>query len=223
MLPRQHIKLNRVKYGKFENTVHRRSTNCSSTNIHERSVTKLSNATISQVSLLERVRNKSTEKKNRIQLGFKPKTFWILVRCSRTPGRGVEDKLHIHHCLEASAEFQLILTLSDLDFFFPWIYFSLSLSKNISIHERLLSLITSNSEFTWGCLGNRLYNSYTAPCGVLILHISVWQTTICEICDMYHYVKWSLPREGLAITWITQACINKFVFLWKLIWTGSAT
>ena len=174
------------------------------------------------------MRNKSTEKKkNRIQLGFKPKTFWILVRCSRTPGRGVEDKLHIHHCLEASAEFQLILTLSDLDFFFHG-FISLSLSKNISIHERLLSLITSNLwisplNFTWGCLGNRLYNSYTAPCGVLILHISVWQTTICEICDLYHYVKWSLPREGLTITWITQACVNEFVFLWKLIWTSSPT
>ena len=30
----------------------------------------------------ERVRNKSTEKKSRIQLGFEPKSFWILVWCS---------------------------------------------------------------------------------------------------------------------------------------------
>ena len=31
------------------------------------------------------------------------------------PGRGAEDKLHKQHCLEALAEFQLILTLSRLD------------------------------------------------------------------------------------------------------------
>ena len=30
----------------------------------------------------ERVRNKSTEKKSGIQLGFEPKTYWILLRCS---------------------------------------------------------------------------------------------------------------------------------------------
>ena len=35
--------------------------------------------------------------------------------CTWTPGRGAEDKLHKQHCLEASAEFQLILTLSELD------------------------------------------------------------------------------------------------------------
>ena len=46
-----------------------------------------------------------------------------------TPGRGAEDKLHKQHCLEASAEFQLIFTLSRLE--------------NNIIHEHLLSL-TSN-------------------------------------------------------------------------------
>ena len=111
--------------------------------------------------------------------------------------------------------------------FFPWIYFSLSQQKHqyswAPTVVNYIKPLNFTSEFTWGCLGNRLYNSYTAPCGVLILHISVWQTTICEICDMYHYVKRSLPREGLTITWITQACVNEFVFLWKLIWTSSPT
>ena len=46
---------------------------------------------------------------------------------------------------------------------------------------------------------------------MLIFYIGVWQTTICEICTVYHYVKWPLPREGLTITQITQACINEFV------------
>ena len=39
---------------------------------------------------------------------------------------------------------------------------------------------------------------------------------------MYPYVKQPLPREKLTITWITEACTNGFVFLWKLIWTSSA-
>ena len=57
--------------------------------------------------------NNTTEKKSGIQLEFEPKTS-LLVRHSyhRTHGRGVEDKLHKQHCLKASAEFQLILTLS---------------------------------------------------------------------------------------------------------------
>ena len=56
-------------------------------------------------------------KNSRIQLGFEPKTFRILVRRSYhwatwTPGRrGAEDKLHKQHRQEASAKFQLILTL----------------------------------------------------------------------------------------------------------------
>ena len=59
-------------------------------------------------------------KKSGVQLGFEPRTFWILVRCSYhwaagILGRGVEDRLHKQHCLEASAEFQLIFTLSELD------------------------------------------------------------------------------------------------------------
>ena len=40
---------------------------------------------------VERVRNKS---KSGIQLEFKPKTFWILVRYYWTLARGAEDKLH---------------------------------------------------------------------------------------------------------------------------------
>ena len=81
-------------------------------------------------------------KKSGIHLGFEPKTFWILVRSSlplshldpwerrplpdfisqlwriwEWPGeaRGAEDKLRKQHCLEASAEVQLILTLSRLN------------------------------------------------------------------------------------------------------------
>jgi len=53
----------------------------------------------------------------------------------------VEDKLHKQHFLEASAEFQLILTLWIPDFF-PWT--NHSRSKNIIIHECLL-LFTVNS------------------------------------------------------------------------------
>ena len=55
-------------------------------------------------------------KKSGIQLEFEPKTSLLVRRschwATRTHGRGVEDKLHKQHCLEASAEFQLILTLS---------------------------------------------------------------------------------------------------------------
>ena len=55
-------------------------------------------------------------KKIGIQLGFETKTFWILVRRF---GREAEDKLHKQNYLEASAEFQLILTLSELDWTEP--------------------------------------------------------------------------------------------------------
>ena len=44
-------------------------------------------------------------------------------------GRGAEDKLHKQHCIQASAEFQLIPTLSRLE--------------NIIIHEHLLPLTSS--------------------------------------------------------------------------------
>ena len=58
-----------------------------------------------------------------------------------------QPKLHKQHCLEASAEFQLILTLSELDWTgtpgWTWIYFSLSKPINI-IHERLLSPTINN-------------------------------------------------------------------------------
>ena len=61
------------------------------------------------------------EKKSGIQLGFEPKTFWILVRHTHhwttwmDSARGAEDLLHKQDCLQASAEFQLILTLSELN------------------------------------------------------------------------------------------------------------
>ena len=69
-------------------------------------------------NVLLRVRNKSMKQNSRIQLGFEPKTFWILVRRSYhwatwTPGRRAEDKPHKQHFLEASAEFQLTLTLRE--------------------------------------------------------------------------------------------------------------
>ena len=53
----------------------------------------------------------------KFRLGFELKTFWILVRrsCHWTSSQGVEEKLHMQHCLEVSAELQLILTLSQLD------------------------------------------------------------------------------------------------------------
>ena len=71
----------------------------------------------------ERVRNKSTGKKSRIQLGFEPKTFWILVRHSYhqatwTPGRGAEDKLHKQ---PNSSWFSLSQSWTELE---PWLNFA---------------------------------------------------------------------------------------------------
>jgi len=62
----------------------------------------------------ERVRNKSARDLAGI---WTQNLLYILVKYSYTshlaPGTGAEDKLHINqHCLEFSAEFQLILTLS---------------------------------------------------------------------------------------------------------------
>ena len=67
----------------------------------------------------ERARNKATEKIRDppwIQTKDFLNTSPTLLPPTCTPGKGAEDKLHKQHCLEAtSAEFQLILTLSELD------------------------------------------------------------------------------------------------------------
>ena len=60
----------------------------------------------------------------RIQLGFKPKTFWILVRCSYhwvtwIISRGMEDKLHKQHCREPQPNSNWFHSLSELDWIFP--------------------------------------------------------------------------------------------------------
>ena len=51
-----------------------------------------------------------------IQLGFEPNEYYsnILPLTTWIPGRRAEDKLHTQHCLEASAKFQLIPTVSQL-------------------------------------------------------------------------------------------------------------
>ena len=72
----------------------------------------------------ERVRNKSAKKKIRDPAGIQTQdllntsqtlTIKPLGPLTEVHGRGAEDKLHKQHCLEASAEFQLILTPSKLD------------------------------------------------------------------------------------------------------------
>ena len=73
------------------------------------------------MNIVERVRNKSIEKDpgpagiQTQDLLNTSQTLLPLIKPLGPLGRGVEDKLHRQHCPEASAKFQLILALSELD------------------------------------------------------------------------------------------------------------
>ena len=73
------------------------------------------------------MRNKSTEKKFRIQQGFETK---ILIKSDAlTTGGGAEENLRNLHCLEASLKVQLLLTLTEL-----------TLNYNVLLHIAMQNL-----------------------------------------------------------------------------------
>ena len=73
------------------------------------------------MNIVEGVRYKSTEKVpgpagiQTQDLLNTSQTLLPLIKSLGPLGRGVEDKLHRHHCPEVSAKFQLILALSELN------------------------------------------------------------------------------------------------------------
>ena len=74
------------------------------------------------------MRNKSTEKKFRIQQGFETKIF-LIKSDTLTTGGGAEENLRNLHCLEASFEVQLLLTLTEL-----------TLNYNVLLHIAMQNL-----------------------------------------------------------------------------------